>query len=113
MLTSNVSLESLGQAEFNAPYDVVFRREGFSAVLVYVKNLQNATPITNVVQSSQHFAQMIFRPCLTKNIKQIFKFKTVWPRQPIKFDREAAKQEASQFLSSHLTDQNQTWYIDP
>ena len=44
--------------------------------------------------------------------KLFFKFKTVWPRQPIKFDHEAAKQEVSQFLSSPLTYHNQTGIWD-
>ena len=47
-----VSLESL--AEFNAAYVAIFRHDAFSAILVYVKNLQNTSPITNFVQSSQH-----------------------------------------------------------
>ena len=35
---NQVSLESLGQAEFNAPYDVIFRHDRFSAILDFVKN---------------------------------------------------------------------------
>ena len=38
MLTDKASLESLGQAEFNAPYDVILRQDRFSAILVYVQN---------------------------------------------------------------------------
>ena len=44
IFTNQVSLDSLNQAEFN--YDVILRHDGFSAILVYVKNLQSATPIT-------------------------------------------------------------------
>ena len=56
--------------------------------------------------------------CSSDNASQklsdrFFKFETVWPQQPIKFDHEAAKQEVCQFLSSPLTYHNQTWYIDP
>ena len=57
-----VSLESLGKA-------VVLRHDGFSAILVYVKNIQNATPITNCVQSSRNLAQMMVRPGATKKIE--------------------------------------------
>ena len=38
LLTDKASLESLGQAEFNAPYDVILRQDRFSAILVYVQN---------------------------------------------------------------------------
>ena len=72
IFTNKVSLESLGQAEFNAPYDVILRHDGFSAILVYVKNLQNVSHITHFVQSSPHLAHMLIRPCLTKSIQQIF-----------------------------------------
>ena len=41
----------------------VLRHYGFCAILVYVKNLQNASLVTNAVQSSRNLAQMIFRPC--------------------------------------------------
>ena len=37
--TIQVSLESLGRAEFNAPYDVILRHDGFSAILDFSKNL--------------------------------------------------------------------------
>jgi hypothetical protein len=40
------------------------RHDGFSAILVYVQNLQNATPITHFVPSFRFVAHMIFRPCL-------------------------------------------------
>jgi hypothetical protein len=36
----------LGQAEFN----VVFRHDGLSAILVYLKNHKNASPITKGCQ---------------------------------------------------------------
>ena len=62
IFTDKISLDSLGQAEFNAPYPVILRHDGFSAILFYVKNLQNATPITDFVQSSRILAHMIFRP---------------------------------------------------
>ena len=64
IFTNKVSLDSLVQAKFNAPYDVVLCHDRFSAILVYVKNLQNATSITNCVQSSRNLAHMIFSPCL-------------------------------------------------
>ena len=66
------TVESLGQTEFNAPNGVILCCDRFSAILVYVKNLQKAFPITNIVQSFRHLAPMIFRPSLTKNIEQIF-----------------------------------------
>ena len=45
-----MSLDSLIQAEFLIqPYVVVLHHDGFSAILVYVKNLQNASPITDFV----------------------------------------------------------------
>ena len=69
IFTNKGSLEALVQAEFKAPYDVILRYDGFSAILVYVKNLQNATSITNFVQSSRNLAHMIFRPCLIKNFE--------------------------------------------
>ena len=87
ILTNKVSFDSLSQAEFNAPYVVVLHHDGFSAILVYVKNLENASPITNLVHSSRNLAHMIFRP---------------------DFDRKDAKLEVSQYLSSTLTHQNQT-----
>ena len=66
---NQISLDSLNQAKFNAPYDVVLRHDRFSAILVYVKNLKNATSITKLVQSSRNLAHMIFRPCLIQNIE--------------------------------------------
>ena len=38
IFTNQVSLESLVQAKFNTPYDVILRHDGFSAILVYVQN---------------------------------------------------------------------------
>ena len=35
---NKVPLDSLAQAEFNAPYDVIFRLIRFSAILDFVKN---------------------------------------------------------------------------
>ena len=47
------------------------------------------------------------------NSDRYIKFRTVWPGQPIKFNRKVAKQEVRQYLSSPLTYHNQTLYIDP
>ena len=46
--TNQVSLDLLNQAEFNAPYDVLLRHDGFSAILVYVQKLQNNPPIKHL-----------------------------------------------------------------
>ena len=75
ILTNKVSLESLGQAEFNAPYDVILRQDRFSAILVYVQNLQKASHPTNFDQSSRNLADMFIRQCLTKVIGQIFQIR--------------------------------------
>ena len=88
IFTTKVSLESLGQAEFNAPYDVILRHDKLSAILVYVKNLQNVSHITHFVQSSPNLAHMLLRPCLTKAIQQIIQIQNrlaatvnqIWPR---------------------------------
>ena len=53
-------METLGQANINSPFVVVLRHDGFSVILVFIKNLQNAS-IKNVVQSSRNLAQMIYR----------------------------------------------------
>ena len=83
---------------------VVLRHDGFSAILVYVKNLQNDSPITNVVQSSQIAADDV----------QIMRHKTcpTGRNSQSNFEREVAKQDVSQVLSSQ-TDHNETWYMDP
>ena len=70
IFTNKVSLDSLIQAEFNALYVVDLRHAGFSTILVYVKNLQNASPVTDFFQSSRNLAHMTVRPCLIKNIER-------------------------------------------
>ena len=55
IFTNQISLDFLGQAEFNAPYVVVSCHDGFSAILVW-----NATPFTNLMEycsNSKPFAR--------------------------------------------------------
>ena len=99
-------MSSLGQVEFNAAYDVILHHDRFSAIVVYVKNIQNTSSSTDFVQSSRNLAQLMFRPSPTKVIEQIFHIQNRFAATAIKFDHEAAKQEISQFLSSPLTYHN-------
>ena len=77
ILTNKLSVDSLIQAEFNAPYVVI---NGFSAILVYVKNLQNASLVTNAVQSSRNGTDDL--QAMLDLLNRFFKFRTVWSRQP-------------------------------
>ena len=52
-------------------YDVILRHDRFSAILVYDKNLQNVSPITDFVQSSRNLAEWMFGLNPTKPIQQI------------------------------------------
>ena len=80
-----VSLESLGQAESNAPYDVIFRLESFSAILNFVKiNKNDATP-TILVPSSRNFHEGILG------------LRYIYPESPGTIDQTGSKQEAIKF----------------
>ena len=109
---NEVPLDSLGQDEFNTPYDVNFRLYRFSAILNFKKTRFFATPPSILVQSSPELAHIIVRPTLTEVIQRFFIFKTVCPVQPIKFGSKDTKQEVGSYLSKSLRNQHQTWCDD-
>ena len=45
IFTNQALLDSLNQAEFNAPYDVILPHDGFSAICVYVENINTIISI--------------------------------------------------------------------
>ena len=73
--TSKVPLESLDHAESNTPYDVMMRRDRFSAILDFVKNLQKFSRVADFVQFSPKSAQTIYRQMRTKWWDWIFQFR--------------------------------------
>ena len=92
-------MDSLGQDDFNTPYDVNFRLYRFSAILNFKKTRFFATPPSIIVQSSPELAHIIVRPTLTEVIHGFCIFKTVCPVQAIKIDNKATKQEVGSYLS--------------
>ena len=111
--TSLVPLDSLDQADSNAPYDVTMRHDRFSAILNFIKKLQIATPLSNFMQPASNFAHMITRPTFIQGLLYILQILTVWVSEPIKFSGEDAKQEVTSYLSIYLRYLHQTLWPDP
>ena len=103
---NQVSLESLDQPELNAPCDVIFRHDGFPAILDFVKNTQNVSGVTNFVRPTPNFTWSILRWCLTNALLFVFGSITVRPKQRIEIRGEAAKQEVGSYFSNPFTHQN-------
>ena len=70
-----VSLESLDHAEFNAPHDVNFRHDRFSAILKNVENAKKVSRVTIFDRLSWKLVYGIFGPIRTKVIRWIFDFR--------------------------------------
>ena len=113
IFTNQVSLDSLNQAQFNKPYDVIapwrifppswFMSKTFK-VLLLSQILSNHLETWHTWSSGHAWY---------KTSNRFVKFKTVCPLQQIKFGGVAAKPDVSPYLSSPLTYHNQPWYIDP
>ena len=109
---NQVVLDSLDLPEFNAPYDVIFRHDGFSAILDFIKNTWKPTTLTNFVRPTPNLTWSIHRICFANTLLFVFGSITVRSKQRIEIRGEAAKQEVGSYLSNPCTHQSQTWYMD-
>ena len=103
-------MDSLAQAEFNAPYDVIFRLIRFSAILDFVKNTSNVSPPRNFHQSAQNSVGSISIPLSTRSPRGLLIFASVRSLHPIENGGEAAKQEVWPYLSNALMYQKHNRY---
>ena len=78
-------------------------------MLKVVKILQNVSPTTNVVQSSRNLAEMMFRPCATKLIKQIFQIQNRLAATANQIRPQSRQTGTKPVLSNPLTYHSQTW----
>ena len=74
----------MDQDESNAPYDVIFRLESFSAILNFVKINKNGATPTILLGTSRNFYEGIFR--LRYNYPESYGLiaLTVFEQEPIK-----------------------------
>ena len=105
---NQVSLDSLDLPEFNAPYDVIFRHDGFPAILDFIINTWKPTTLTDFVRPTPNLTRSILRWCLTSALLFVFGNITVRSKQRIEIRGEAAKQEVGSYFSKPCTHQNQT-----
>ena len=88
------------------------KHQNLPAMLEVVKILQNVSPTTNVVQSFRNLAEMMFRLCATKLMKQISQFQNRLAATANQIRPWSSQTGSKPILSNSLTYHSQTWYID-